>query len=281
MKKIRKITSFFSKKRFLCRITEIIRHIFSKLNREILIDDFDGDLFFYCRLNEHITSSIFWKGYYSEPELNTLSSLLEEDSVFIDIGANKGVFTIFSAKRLSKGRVLSFEPADLNLKILEKNIIKNGFKNIKLFKIGLSDKSQTIPIYGPSHPYLDGTKNEGALSIFSSNKVDQFLQKIAVDTLDHILEKEDLKKINVIKIDVEGSEPEVLRGMYHTLVKFKPLIMIEINEKVLNVANHTSVEIITFLNSLGYRYKPAGDITHRDLNEDEIVAYRDILCIPR
>jgi hypothetical protein len=57
--------------------------------------------------------------------------------------------------------------------------------------------------------------------------------------------------------------------------------MIEINEKVLNVANHTSVEIITFLNSLGYRYKPAGDITHRDLNEDEIVAYRDILCIPR
>ena len=268
-----------SKIRFLCRFTEIVVSLFANFHKEILVDDFDDNLFFYCKLDEHVASSIFWKGYHSERELKTLALLLKEDSVLIDVGANKGEFTIFGAKRVPRGRVLSFEPTEVNSQILEKNVNKNKFDNVKIFRIGLSNKSKNIPIYEPYDKYLNGTKNEGAFSVFESKEVGKFLQNINVEIFDQIIKNEGLNKVSVIKIDVEGSELEVLEGMSETLRKFKPYIIIETNEKVLKSANHSSLEIITFLDNLGYKFKPAVDINHSYLIGEDVFNHRDLLCI--
>lgn len=274
------LTIPFAKNKYLRKITSATMRIFSKSNKEILINNYDGNLFFHCELGEHISGSIFWKGYYSEAELMTLASILKDDSVFVDIGANKGVFTVFAAKRLPNGRVLSFEPTSKNYNVLKRNVDVNKFDNVELFEIGISDKHKVIPIYGPNERYLDGTKNEGAFSIFASEKTGQFLQDIEVDSLDSILRNNPSQKIDVIKIDVEGSEVDVLNGMIQTILKYKPYILIESNDKALRSAGHTSGEIFSILDKFSYKYKPANDIKHTNLDADELFAYRDIICIP-
>ncbi len=82
---LRKTTKYFYNIRGLCRISEFVRRYYGKLpgKKEFLINDFDKNLFFYCRLNEHISSWVFWKGTYAEDELSLLKSILKKDDVVI------------------------------------------------------------------------------------------------------------------------------------------------------------------------------------------------------
>jgi hypothetical protein len=81
---------------FRWRGLRVIAHILRRrLLRDewIWIDDFDGDMKFYCHLKSHIGSFIYWRGYYSAHQLKVLDRILREDMIFVDIGANQGEFT--------------------------------------------------------------------------------------------------------------------------------------------------------------------------------------------
>ena len=139
----------------------------------------------------------------------------------IDIGANKGYFSLLAAKILNgKGRILSFEPEPGNCFWIRKNIEANDYKIIKLFQIALSDKE------GKADLFLG--KTEGAHSL---NKSWQSLRSekraITVETrkLDSILKEENINEVDFIKIDVEGAELEVLIGSQDYLKNKKNLVI--------------------------------------------------------
>lgn len=153
------------------------------------------------------------------------------EGIFVDIGAHIGKFTIMMANRLgSKGKVISIEPHPKNFKILEENISLNELKNVVPLNVACSDEE------GKTELYLDkiGT---GAHSIEPKrHKYDKkhFKGKIEVDTkkLDRILEEENVKKVGLIKIDVEGAEAKALKGAINILGKSHPRIIFEAhNEK--------------------------------------------------
>ena len=64
--------------------------------------------------------------------------------------------------------------------------------------------------------------------------------------------KEKLERLDFIKIDVEGAELFALKGMYFHIEKYKPLLLIEINEDTFNAAGYTSKELVDYLSDFGY-----------------------------
>jgi hypothetical protein len=121
----RSLSRFCGRRRGLRRVSEYLLRIYSGSDKIQIIRDFDGDLEFNCRLNSHISAQIFWFGYYSGAQLLLLNRILKPEMTFFDIGANEGEHTLFSAKRLTSGKVFSFEPSSENNARLVENVGRN------------------------------------------------------------------------------------------------------------------------------------------------------------
>jgi len=144
---------------------------------------------------------------------------LKDGDTVIDIGANIGIFSIFSAKKIrSSGKVLSFEPIKETRRFLNKNIEQNGLSNISIYPVALGENNRQV-IFSVNEDVLgDSTKlteHEGGYN----EEVRQF-------TLDLFIEENNVKNVNFIKADIEGMERDMLRGAEHTIKKFKPKLAI-------------------------------------------------------
>jgi len=187
-----------------------------KLIGEVTVKSEDG--IFFCGDN------IFpvWVGSnFHEQKLRKYFNISE--GTFIDIGANIGKFSIIMGKKLDdKGKVLAIEPHPKNFKILQKNIELNNLKNVTTLNLACSNKKGNLQLFLDE----DGT---GGHSTIKSKKTKAGNNKIWVkaETLDSIIKKEKIKKVNLIKIDVEGAEANVLRGAIKTLNKSRPKIIFE------------------------------------------------------
>ena len=156
-----------------------------------------------------------------------------QDGLVLDIGANIGNHTIFFLTKKAK-KVFSFEPVKDTFDILKKNIEINNFQNkVHLFNAGVGQtKGKAILKYYNS-------KNIGMSQLCSDQNGD--IPIISIDELNID------EKINFIKIDVEGFEADVIKGMTETLKRNKPLVMIEIRD-------YLFAEIDNILQSIGYNH---------------------------
>ena len=256
---LRKITKIFYRFRGFARVAEFVRRAFASYGRPVLVRDFDGDISIYCGLNEHMGSQIFWRGYYSVGQLKLLGRLLKNDSVFVDIGANQGEFTLFAAKRCRGGRVLAFEPVPEAVVKLRRNIELNDFKNIKVYPLGLSDKENTCCVYSSAGAFFDGTVHEGLFTTHPTEQRKSPVCDIRVVPLDSVEDLREIPKIDVMKIDVEGSELEVLKGASDTIKKFRPVIIVEAAEDNCRSAGYTAADIPGYLKSFSYSFELIND----------------------
>lgn len=177
----------------------------------------------FLQIDDWIQEIIYFLGDYEKAELETLKLFLQKDSVFIDIGANFGLYTLNASKLIGQnGHIISFEPFYQNFNSLKKNILLNNLKNIKIEKLAIGEINGVLKMY-----YDDKEKNLGMASMIqmkSGRKED-----VNVVSLDSYLEsKTFIKKIDLIKIDVEGFEYSALMGMQNTLITYSPSIIIEI-----------------------------------------------------
>jgi len=247
----------------------------------VLISDFDGDMKLSCFLNEHMGSRIFWYGYYSAGELAFLNSYLKPEMTFLDVGANQGEFTLFAAKRLVNGRVVSFEPVTDLCDRLRHNVALNDFSNVLVVSKGLSDREQQLPVYVDTELYRDGTTNEGVATLYPNESKRRFKQLIELTSLDAFVKSEGLDRIDLIKIDVEGAETSVLRGAVQTLRRFKPALLLELSSKNCLAAKSSIEEFLRYLKGLGYiAYGIAGDGGKYLISKEVLKDFQNIVCIP-
>jgi len=153
--------------------------------------------------------------------------------VFWDIGANIGIYSIYYGM-LGKGKIYSFEPSFLNLKILGLNTYANKLHNkIKIIPFALSDSK------GFNTFQLTSLAEGGALSSFGvsygfdGNEIKKNLEYTTLGvSADELLEKNFIKEIpEIIKIDVDGIEHLILTGMQNILKNKKCLsVFIEVND---------------------------------------------------
>lgn len=159
-------------------------------------------------------------GIYEPEKTETITALLKPDQTFIDIGGNKGDFSLLAAKITgSKGQVLTFEPEPENCHWFNESIQLNQYSNIRLFDIALSDSN------GKAQLFL-GEKSGWHSLVSSQGKTDNSTIEVEKRTLDSILNESNIQKVDVIKIDVEGAEMEVLLGAEDTLKNNTNLILL-------------------------------------------------------
>jgi FkbM family methyltransferase len=158
----------------------------------------------------------------------------------IDIGAHIGTYSILAAEKVGDiGKVISVEPEPRNYEQLKKNIELNKFKNVITKNMALSDHE------GLEKLYLN-IDNSGGHSLTFQKDKNSYIN-VTVKTLDNLIEELNLKKIDIIKIDAEGSEIPILKGAEKTL-KNNP------DMKIIVAAEHypsQAEEVREFLNSVG------------------------------
>lgn len=159
---------------------------------------------------------------YYEPELVYLEKLLSPGKVFVDAGANFGIYTVMASKAVGEmGRVISFEPSSRAFPVLRRNIAINGFKNVLAFPVALADKAGKALLYHHSAVGSDALAKD---STFGPNA---YAQNIETESLDNVVRQTSVKKVDVIKMDVQGAEELVLRGAMDILISMRPVIMFE------------------------------------------------------
>ncbi len=183
-------------------------------------------------------------GLYELDKYKAIRNFLPAGGVFIDVGANKGDFSLVATKIAgNKGTVFSFEPEPENCGWIKKSISLNGYKNIFLHQIALSDENGLAPFYL-------GKKTGWHTLLPDQTRRNKKVIKVQVRTLDSLLKELSFnKKIDMIKIDVEGSEMTVLQGAEETLKANKDIVLlVDIHPRMGVIAEN----VCKFLISLGF-----------------------------
>lgn len=212
---------------------------------------FAGNLLMKVDMHSYMGGSIYWSGLHHLNEILFLGRALSDEMTFVDVGANQGEFAVFAASRLPHGRVLAFEPVSKTRALLIENKLINQLQQLEIFDYGLSDHVGSFPVFTSDDTTLHHGHHEGLSTLYKTEDRNVFEEEISLKVFDEIFYS-GLERMDFVKIDVEGAELFVLKGMLLSLSKFRPDLMIEINEETFNAAGYSTSDIITFLKNLKY-----------------------------
>jgi FkbM family methyltransferase len=218
----------------------------AKRTQELIIENFAGNIRMKVDRARSMGASLYWTGFHEFREMFFLHRFLKPAMTFVDVGANQGEYSLFAAKRLSNGKVIAFEPLASIRKVFEENIKLNGFINIQVFDCGLSDKSGALDFHEIEGP------DEGLGTLYLGDKKSKAIINIQLRSLDQIADEHSIGKIDFIKMDIEGGELNALKGSIKTIEKYRPVIMIEINESTYQAAGYSTQDIINFFTAIKY-----------------------------
>lgn len=177
-------------------------------------------------LDSETSRCIYVEGLYEPVQFSFLNLFLKKGMVFVDVGANIGLYSIFAASLLGKnGQVFAFEPSRREYIRLLQNT-KKFPKVIRNFKYAIGSKNQwaNLKIADNLH------SGHNTLGQFVYKKVKPIREeKVKTVTLDWFIDRQRLARVDVLKIDVEGHENHVLIGSDETIKKLRPLILMEIS----------------------------------------------------
>jgi FkbM family methyltransferase len=194
-------------------------------------------------------------------------------AVVFDVGANIGIYSLLAGKKAGQqGHVYSFEPADLAYQRLNKNIRINKFENISVYKQGVSDKNGTTNFYVCED---DAYNSIGSRPM---NKVKE-VKNIDITSIDEFCIKNNIRRIDVLKIDTEGADLLVLQGAKSVLTsETPPIIFCEFNKNIKSGFNFSLDDYRDFIISMKYRiYEIKNNMLH-EFNPVQSNA-SEILCI--
>lgn len=217
--------------------------LFKNIEKKAFYNSFTVNL----NLNDWIQQQVYFLGEYEKPEISFINKILSEGDVFIDIGANIGLFTINASRTVGKkGTVISFEAFSSNFFKLKKHVEINHLTNVNLEHLAISDTEKTLEIY---------LNNKDQNLGMASSYLEYFdtIEKIKATSLDIYTKEKALEKINFIKIDIEGGEYDALSGMKNVLMNYKPILLIEINRETLSKIGKSEKDLIELLESCTYQ----------------------------
>lgn len=225
---------------------------FKEKEEMVLVKNYMGNVKMMVNKNSSMGGAIFWFGFHHTREMLFLSKFLKSEMTFIDIGANQGEFALFAASVLKNGRVIAFEPTSWQLNLLKNNIALNQFKNVEICEYGLFNEEKQIEVFTSNDSVLHKGHHEGLSTIYRSDSRNISEGIIELKIFDEI-HFDNLERFDVLKIDIEGAELPALKGMSKSLLKFKPLIIIEMSEANYNLAGYGINDVIEFLSQFGYQ----------------------------
>lgn len=172
--------------------------------------------------------------------------------VVLDVGAHIGYYTVKVAQTVgSHGIVIAVEPDPRNLKILQKNIVSHQLKNVRLVNDALSHSSGYRTFKNCANPLFSRLTNKASKQATATSMM------VKVNTIDNLCEEMGISRIDWVKIDVEDSASDVLKGGSKTL-KEPTNIVVEVPDnqtlEVLTKLMYSFKPLLTSDDNLGYYY---------------------------
>jgi FkbM family methyltransferase len=169
----------------------------------------------------------FVLGTNERPVQAVVSTFLQPGAAFYDVGANVGFFSLIAARRTgATGKVYAFEPVTENAQVLRCNATLNDCDRIiTCFELAIARTCR--------HEDLLMTQWDGGAMLATSVGTSQACitkRRVRVVNLDYFIEAEHLRVPAFVKIDVEGAELDVVRGMSRTMAKSRPFVLYEIDD---------------------------------------------------
>ena len=190
--------------------------------------------------NDFVGRSIKYFGDLDAKITWVVDKVLQPGDTALDIGANLGLVSFRMLERVGpSGKVIAFEPQSRMSNYIEQSIALNGIKNLQIEKVGLGEKPDKLRLSIPKG-------NAGAAS-FASDVGTRF-EEVPVTTLDQYFSEHSDENVRLIKIDVEGFEPQVFSGGKGFFAKVKPeVIVFEENRETEDMPQSVSI-----IKSYGY-----------------------------
>jgi FkbM family methyltransferase len=201
--------------------------------------------------NDLISRVILETGAWDQASWLAIQRHLGSGATFVDIGAHEGYCSLKAAQVVGpSGQVIAIEPNPEMVRALRDNIQASGASVITIEPVACSDSETTMDLFTAAE------SNTGSSSL---SKTNAFLggsagrvHPVAARPLDAIIRENGVRRVDVLKIDVEGAEFQVLKGAQETLALYHPVLLVELDDRLLQSMGTSSLEIVAFLRSLGY-----------------------------
>jgi FkbM family methyltransferase len=222
---------------------------------------------------------IMW-GTHEPLATEILERELAPDMFCIDIGANIGYYALLESKIIGKnGKVIAIEPAPSNLRLLKRNIAlqeintsgstsRNNNNNIEVYNFAISDVDGKVDFaitqFSNQNRVLSENQHRGNAAISDIITVES-------KRLDTFVSERQIGSIDFIRMDLEGYENKVIKGMQQTLMKYKPRLLIEVHKDYLGTRG--TIDFLLDLKSYGYELKY---LVPKEIDYSLIASHTDI-----
>lgn len=184
--------------------------------------------------------------YYDQANQLLIRKLLGEGDTYIDIGANLGIHTLAASRVVGdKGLVIAVEPNPEAYSHLMAHLVINRVTNVRPFNVGLSDSAGDLELRGSS-------EHTGTFTFRAASQSTRSV-KVPVILGDQIIDKSILQKRVLVKVDTEGFEHRVIRGLKELMFYKEVGFVIEVTDQWLRETGSSAVELYAELRKHGFR----------------------------
>lgn len=209
---------------------------------------------------EETSRALFVSGEYEPVSMAALERFLSPGAVFLDVGANVGLFTLIASRSVGPaGHVYSFEPSSRELVVLRRNLSISNCSNVTVVPAAVADRMGTGMLHVAAGRHRG--QNTLAPSFGYPGVEEEREESVPLVCLDELLRAGDIRRPDVIKIDAEGSELQVFQGAEALLREAMPVIAFEVNDTLLRASGASPGALADFLIGLGYQLHRLDDDT--------------------
>jgi FkbM family methyltransferase len=193
---------------------------------------------------------LFVTGDFEPSEMSWVAANLKDNMVFIDVGANMGIYTMFGAKLVGPGgRVLAIEPSEREFQRLSFHVAFNNLSNVTCVRLAAADEVGMAQLKVAS----EEKSGQNTLGEFVTESIEMLrVETVRISPLDRVIDQHKLERVDVIKIDAEGAELRVLRGLAGSLERWRPKLLIELAPGALAGQNTSAEELVEWLRNSRY-----------------------------
>lgn len=240
----------------------------------------DGSMFSLSFPQDRGRESIYLRGTHEPGTTRVLRKILEEDDIVFDVGANIGWYTVFAAKIVTRGQCHAFEPVPFIFEELQRNCLINELgNNLILNQVAVGEKENTVEL----HTFAGLPYGHSSLSTLGRDDYSTF--RVRMTTIDKYLKTNAIKRLDLVKLDVEGAEMSVLRGAKSIFdYPSPPIWIIEMNKETAENFGYSPADLLRFLEEHGtYRFYRLADSLGTVIRMSSLEEYDNgdnVLCIP-
>jgi FkbM family methyltransferase len=241
------------------------------------------DWYFGARFKHHLLGDMsqctYVDGRYEPNEMYAMSKLIGPGMCVVDVGANAGVFTLMAAQLVGReGAVHAFEPSTRDRERLLANVSLNGLSNVTVHPeaLGRTRGKAVLAVSSADHP---GHNTIGGFAYSADARA--YSLDVQVMSLDDFAESQKLTRLDLLKIDVEGSETAVVQGARETLRRFRPIVVAEAYDPALRQLGTSAAELLRLLRAAGYELRVFGPSGRPEPIVDDQLSGVNLLCLPR